>query len=181
MQTLRTLSFTLLVAVLTFGLTACATNQPVDQQVDDAAITTAVKSKLTGDPEVNALNVDVDTLDGVVTLRGEVEKTSAKMEAEKLARNTDGVRRVHNQLQVVSAMEEDDEPINDAWIKTKVASKITGDPQLNPLNIDVDVDDGVVTLSGVVKNRAHRAEAEKLARNTQGVTRVQNELQIKSK
>lgn len=180
MRTVRTLAYTLLVALVAFGLTACATNQPADQQIDDAAITTKIKSKLTADPEVNALNVDVDTLDGAVTLRGEVEKASAKSEAEKLARNTEGVRSVDNQLRVVSAAEEDNERVSDAWIQTKVTSKLTADPELNPLNIDVDVLDGVVTLSGVVKDRAHSAEAEKHARNTKGVRGVQNELKTKS-
>jgi hyperosmotically inducible periplasmic protein len=170
---------TVLILTLAVGLSACATNQPADEQVDDAAITTKIKAKLTGDPEINPFNIDVDSEDGVVTLRGEVEKMVAKTEAEKLARNTSGVRRVVNQIKVVSPAEEDDERGSDAWIRTKIQAKYTADTELNPFNIDVDVEDAVVTLSGTVKNADHRRRAEETARDTEGVVRVVNELKTK--
>lgn len=156
----------------------CASTRTVGEQIDDSGITTKINTKLAADPEVNPFNVDVDTLDGVVTLRGEVEKDSAKEEAEEIARNTEGVREVRNEIRVVSAAEEDDERYSDAWITTKIKSKLTGDPQLNPFNIDVDTQDGNVTLSGKVKDDASRNEAEKLARNTKGVEDVDNQLQV---
>lgn len=87
-----------LVALLSLG--ACASNQTAGEAVDDAAITAKVKSKLAADPEINPFNIDVDTRDGVVTLSGTVEKAEARSEAEDLARGTDGVRRVVNNIQV---------------------------------------------------------------------------------
>jgi hyperosmotically inducible periplasmic protein len=74
---------------------------PVVQDVlDDASITARVKAKLVADPEVNSLHIDVDTLDGRVTLNGKVSSADQRAEAEKLARHTDGVRQVINLIQV---------------------------------------------------------------------------------
>ena len=64
----------------------------------DAAITARVKAKLAADPEVAAVHIDVDTLDGVVTLSGRVESSAVRDEADKLARGTEGVRELVNNL-----------------------------------------------------------------------------------
>jgi hyperosmotically inducible protein len=68
--------------------------------VEDAAVTAKVKAKLTADPEVDAFDIDVDTVAGVVTLSGTVESAALSAEAEKLARGTSGVREVVNRLTV---------------------------------------------------------------------------------
>jgi hyperosmotically inducible periplasmic protein len=88
----------LIVAML--GLAACSSTERPGQQVDDAAITAAVKAKLATDGNINPFNIDVDTNEGVVTLQGRVDKTEARTEAERLARETDGVRRVINLIKV---------------------------------------------------------------------------------
>lgn|SRR5512141_1866539 len=80
--------------------TACSTTVPARVQVADAEITAKVKTKLTADPEVAAHNIDVDTNEGVVTLSGRVANREQKREAEKLARDTEGVLRVINNLKV---------------------------------------------------------------------------------
>lgn len=88
-------------AFLIVGMLAgCATNQPADEQMDDAEITSEVKAKLLADPEVAGLNIDVDTRDGVVTLTGDVESDDARLEAEHLARTTEGVVRVISRIRV---------------------------------------------------------------------------------
>ena len=79
---------------------ACTTTQSPGRQVDDAAIHTAVKAKLTADRFSNIVNIDINVTNGVVTLAGEVPNTQVKMEAEKEARSVDGVVRVINNLQV---------------------------------------------------------------------------------
>lgn len=66
----------------------------------DAGITAKVKAKLTADPEINPLRIDVDTLDGRVTLSGKVRTERQREEAEALARGTEGVLEVVNLLEV---------------------------------------------------------------------------------
>lgn len=89
--------FTLAI-LMTLG--ACSTTQTAGAQVDDAAITAAVKAKLAADGDINPFNIDVDTNEGVVTLQGRVEKEEARRKAEQLARETDGVKRVINLVKV---------------------------------------------------------------------------------
>lgn len=66
----------------------------------DAGITTSVKTKLAADDMVKAYQVDVDTSNKVVTLSGDVETAAQKEHAVMIARNTDGVRDVIDQLRV---------------------------------------------------------------------------------
>ncbi len=74
---------------------------PVAEEVmNDAGVTARVKAKLIADPEVAGFQIDVDTLDGRVTLNGKVSSADQKAEAEKLARHTDGVTEVVNLIQV---------------------------------------------------------------------------------
>ena len=68
--------------------------------ITDAAITSAVKTKLLGDPDVKGLNIDVDTSNGVVTLTGVVHTAAERTEAIRLARTTKGVKNVKNVLKL---------------------------------------------------------------------------------
>ncbi len=70
------------------------------EALSNASITAQVKGRLAQDPAINALFVNVDTSDGHVTLSGKVALPEQKAEAEKVARGTDGVKDVVNQLQV---------------------------------------------------------------------------------
>jgi hyperosmotically inducible protein len=67
---------------------------------EDALITTKVKTKLTADRVKNLVSVNVDTKDGVVHLKGTVPNGQAKAEAERLAKDTDGVVNVMNDIKV---------------------------------------------------------------------------------
>lgn len=67
----------------------------------DAGVTARIKARLTADPEINPILIDVDTVNGKVTLTGTVPTQEVKDEAEDLARGTEGVVSVDNLLQVV--------------------------------------------------------------------------------
>jgi hyperosmotically inducible protein len=90
----------------------------------DAGITTSVKSRLAADEAVKAYQVDVDTANKVVTLRGDVETIAQKEQAVRLARETEGVRDVIDQLRV----------------NPTAATTGIGDPDVDA-DVDVDVDD----------------------------------------
>lgn len=66
----------------------------------------------------------------------------------------------------------------DAEITAKIKAKLTADPEVNPFRIDVDTVNGRVTLNGVVRTEGQRDEAEKHARNTEGVVEVVNLLKV---
>jgi hyperosmotically inducible protein len=73
------------------------------ENITDAAITTAVKTKLLADTKVGGLKIDVDTNDHVVTLTGPVNSAAEKAEAIRLAKNTTGVKRVVSKLVIETA------------------------------------------------------------------------------
>lgn len=97
---IRSLATVLILAFGLLALGACSTTQTPGEQVDDAAIVTKIKAKLTADTEINPFNIDVDSNSGEVTLQGTVAKDLAKSRAEQLARETEGVRRVINLIKV---------------------------------------------------------------------------------
>ncbi len=68
--------------------------------LEDGVITTKVKTALLADPDVKGLSIDVDTKNGVVTLKGTADKASAMDRAAQIARDTSGVKSVDNRLVV---------------------------------------------------------------------------------
>jgi hyperosmotically inducible periplasmic protein len=66
----------------------------------DGSLTAKIKAKMGLDDTVKALNLDVDTVNGVVTVKGVVHSAAEKERALKLARETDGVKQVVDQLTV---------------------------------------------------------------------------------
>ena len=68
--------------------------------------------------------------------------------------------------------------VDDAAITTKVKAKLAADGDINPFNIDVDTNEGVVTLQGRVAKEEARTKAEALARETDGVRRVINLVKV---
>jgi hyperosmotically inducible protein len=72
------------------------------------------------------------------------------------------------------------ETIDDATITARVKTALLNDPQVGGLKIDVDTTLGVVTMSGVVKNRAEEQRAVQLARQVPGVRDVKSTLQVDS-
>lgn len=68
--------------------------------LDDAALTTKIKSKMALDDTVQARRIDVTTDHGIVTLRGTVESQAERQRAVQLARETVGVKSVTDHLQI---------------------------------------------------------------------------------
>ncbi len=68
--------------------------------------------------------------------------------------------------------------LSDSAITAKVSTKLAADPEVNPFEIDVDTNEGIVTLSGAVEEDFDRKEAERLALGTSGVKSVINDITI---
>jgi osmotically-inducible protein OsmY len=157
-------------------LGACSSTQPVGVQASDTALATKIEAKLAADPEVNPFNVDVDVNEGVVRLSGKVEDPEARVQPERLAMQTKGVRKVINDVELGDTSLGD--RIDDAALTAKIKTKLTVDKDINPFNINVDVEDGMVTLMGRVIDQWHSEHAEKIVRETKGVRSVRNRLEV---
>jgi hyperosmotically inducible periplasmic protein len=72
----------------------------VGAMLDDAAITASIKTELLKDPGTSALRIDVNTLKGEVTLKGEADNDSARARAGRIAATVEGVVKVNNSINI---------------------------------------------------------------------------------
>ena len=90
-----------LVVLASFVAGCVKTTTSAGRQVDDAAIKTAVKTKLAADVKLSTLtNIEVNSTNGVVTLAGQVDTADQRRMAAEVARSVDGVVKVNTILQV---------------------------------------------------------------------------------
>ncbi|MBB6563051.1 osmotically-inducible protein OsmY [Acidovorax soli] len=75
-------------------------SQAAKEKIDDATITAQVSAGLAKDPDLSAIKIDVDTVNGSVTLNGPATTPAAKQRAETIASAVKGVTSVNNQLTV---------------------------------------------------------------------------------
>jgi hyperosmotically inducible protein len=146
----------------------------------DTWITSATRMRLLADSNTPALDIDVDTHDGVVTLFGIVPTEASRSDAEVNARAVDGVKSVRNELQVVPAAKLRAVEAKDDAIEKGVEKKLAQGAGLDKHKIDVDVKDGVVRLTGSVQKPDDRLAAGYAARAVPGVRAVLvSELQVR--
>ncbi len=154
--------------------------------VNDANITARIKMRLLWNEITGGLDIDVDTSDGVVTLAGPVHSEEERQMAERVARRTDGVREVNNELRVAPeetlahearrATLDAGRQLSDAWITASVSTSLGFDTTINHDRIEVATDSGVVTLTGEVPTLLQKKDAAEIARETSGVRGVENQL-----
>lgn len=90
-------------AVFLLVLTACAgseSSRSTGTYIDDKAISAKVETQLAQDSITQALQVEVETYQGVVQLSGFVDSKQKKARAEEIARGVSGVKDVKNDLQL---------------------------------------------------------------------------------
>lgn len=167
------------IGLMTTVMIACAQT--------DAGITTAVKTRLTADDTVKAYQIDVDTRDKVVTLSGTVNTAAEKTQAVAVARATEGVANVVDNIALKGTAEASMPPpgdrpavdaVSDAALTATIKTKLLGDPKVSGLKIDVDTRNGVVTLTGTVRSQTEKDEALRLARETEDVRNVTDRITI---
>lgn len=162
---------------------ARSANRSYGEVIDDASITSEVRSKLAWSKNAEGLATNVDTKRGKVTLAGTADSKASKDLAGRLATNTRGVVSVDNQLVVKSekpgaagttkgSAQEAGRDMSDGWITTKVKSTYMFSSNVDGSDISVNTDKGVVVLSGKMDSGAERALAIELAQNVRGVKSV---------
>lgn len=158
------------------GVKAATDERTIGRLTDDAVLTARVKTVLIKDEEVMARKIDVDTLNGVVTLSGLVESEAVSRRAEALAAQVEGVVRVRNNLQVGSRTLR--QAMDDSLLGTRIKGRLLQEPSIRALNIDVDVIKRVAYLRGLVGDQKQKRKALDLAATTPGVERVVDQLRI---
>ena len=159
---------------------------------NDDAIKDRIEHRLATDANLKKYDVDVKVNGGAVTLDGSVASEAQKAEAARLAK-TAGVTNIDNEIKVdkdvdrtlgeraTSGLSKTGEAITDAWITAKLKWFLVGEDSLKGSDINVDTSHHVVTLKGTVASATGKARAVQLARETDGVSRVDDQLTVKAK
>lgn len=162
-----------------------------EEGAKDAWIDGKAEATLLFNGNLNSFDINTDVHQGKVLLTGKVENSVDKKLAEELIANIDGVTDVDNQLTVVaepdlSAMADDNEmssedevsELTDAKIATVIKTRLLMDTDISGFDIDVDVENGNVTLTGTVESDAERDLAVEIARNASDVLDVEDNLTV---
>ena len=194
---ISTIALSITLALASTGYSAfnsahAAGDKTVGEIIDDASITASVKAALLADARTDGFDVNVDTTEGSVRLRGGADSTESSKAASDIAKHVSGVLAVRNELIVAksgtdarmqaneattsggvrAAANTAGDSVDDAWITSKVTSQFLIDSHVAGLKIDVDTKDNRVKLSGVLASTAQRNAAIAIATGTRGVKSV---------
>jgi hyperosmotically inducible protein len=200
---MRILNILLLSVIL--ALSACSPNAPkasTEVRSTNADLEQAVRARLEANAQVaaNRIEVSADVDKNQVTLTGIVPDEQLRTQAVDIAKASRPGLQVVDKLQVkppeIARVDYTEEmargarenakalgdkigdSLDDAWLYSKIVAKLIGNPSTPARKINVDVLNGVVTLRGVVDSPVAREEADRIARDTDGVKRVKNLLAV---
>jgi hyperosmotically inducible periplasmic protein len=182
-------------------------SRDTSMMVSDAWITTQIYAKFFADPDIKGRHIDVETVSGVVTLRGTIQSGAERSQAIAKAKATDGVKQVVDKLSLPqaekspagdaneksrpstnaeqvkahakSAADRVGKEISDTWITTKVQAMYFLDKDVKGMDIAVTTRGTVVTLTGTVPTEATRQKAVADARSIEGVSQVVDKITVK--
>jgi osmotically-inducible protein OsmY len=147
---------------------------------NDGWITTKAKISLLTADGVSGTKIDVDTVDGKVTLHGKVPTAAEKAKAESTVKSIEGVKEVKNLLQVVPEERKDVVNATDDNIEDAVERALKGDKALENVKV-ASVNKGVVLLSGKAETLDAELKAIERAAGVPGVRRVSSEIEAPEK
>lgn len=189
------------------GLAACDTTprEPAEApRMSNEELDRLVTARINTDPALvpYELDVDADADDNTVTISGTVPTQSLRTRAVDAAKTVDAGLAITDRIDVKpesvargdyneemareararasTSGESIGDSLDDAWIHTKVRSQLLADGVFPGSSLNVDVANNVVTLRGSVATSADKTKAGEIARTTEGVKSVRNQLVIKS-
>lgn len=189
---------TLLSMIVATTLTTAAyagdmdTDNKWEKGAKDAWIDGKAEATLLFNGNLNSFDINTDVKNGNVILTGKVENSVDKKLAEELVSNIDGVVSVDNKLTIVADADMDSElsedmeegyeegtsELTDAKIATVIKTRLLLDTDISGFDIDVDVENGNVTLTGEVDSDAERDLAVEIAKNASDVKDVKSNLRV---
>jgi len=158
------------------------------ETVGEGYVHTKLKAKIMDSRELKGSDIDVSVDNNVAYLKGRVPSEAARARAVEIARNTDGVHRVVDELVVDPAsLSRDDykertssvvDDASDTAITSRISARLVDEEPFRECHVNVDTVDGVVTLSGTVPTSTARERALAIADATRGVRRVIDPLSV---
>ena len=125
---------------------------------------------------------EVDTKDGIVTLKGDAANQAQKDLTTEYAKDVEGVKDVRNEMTVSKTSKKTDrtagEKVDDASITAQVKMALLFHRSTSALKTKVTTKHGVVTLSGKAGNAAEKDLVTKIVDDVKGVKSVKNQMTI---
>jgi hyperosmotically inducible protein len=158
----------------------------VKESTLDSTTTSKVRTALLLSKRVSPFDIKVETIQGEVTLAGQVPSDEVKTVAGAIAQDTAGVKQVHNNLGINPTAERNPETerlgerVADLEVKTVINDTLSKSAELQNKHIDVQVKNRIVTLGGALETSAQKYSAEQIAWQASGALGVMNNISVTS-
>ena len=156
----------------------------IKESTQDAATTSRVRTALLLSKHVSPFDIKVQTIQGEVTLEGQVPSEQVKTVAGAIAQDTSSVKQVHNNLGVNPAIERNPdrehlgERVADLEIQTLVTDALSKNADLAEKHIASQVKNRTVALTGTVQTTNQKYTAEQISWQVPGVLGLTNNLSV---
>jgi osmotically-inducible protein OsmY len=151
------------------------TSAPLHAADTDSRIESAAAKSYTFKTYLKDDSIKTDSKDGVVTLTGTVADANHKALAENTVAGLPGVKSVDDQLTIKG---EQPAEHSDTWISWKVKSALLFHRNVSATGTDVDVKDGIVTLTGQASSSAEKELTTEYAKDVDNVKAVENDMTV---
>jgi len=145
--------------------------------VDDATLQARVMDELVWVPNVDTAHIGVSARNGVVTLNGIVSTFAEKLAAERAARRVKGVRGIAEEIVVRPAAAH---KRSDSEIAERAVKILSWDVEVPDTQLQVKVENGVVTMTGFVTYQYQKQAAENDVRLLSGVVDILNLIEVRA-
>ncbi len=164
----------LLVACLAASLALSGCARTIGKTIDDQFTPSKVRSQIaeaSPDLKTNS-HIVVASYNGIVLLAGQTPTAELKNKAEQAARSVSGVKKLYNELQVMSPSSVSGlARMNDGTITSKLRTQMFADGKIPSSRIKVVTENGIVYLLGLV-SRQEAALATSVVQQTSGVQKI---------
>jgi osmotically-inducible protein OsmY len=141
----------------------------LDGAVSDTAITAQIWQKFLAQDEKLFLDIEIEVVEGEVLLAGQVPNISDQLEAVRLSWQVDGVKSVHNEIEIGEGMTLVDNA-SDLLITTKIKTALMFDGDVFAINYSVETVNGTVHLMGIAQDDLERSRVTPVTSNGLSVT-----------
>ncbi|KMQ52612.1 Osmotically inducible protein Y precursor [Chitinispirillum alkaliphilum] len=144
-----------------------------EQKLEDRELKVSILNRFLWNPNIPASEIDVGVSDGVVSLKGSVDGYWKKVRAEEIVYGMSGVINVRNEIAVVPSKEYSDKEIADV-----ITNAMERNEYIDPQRVELQVDNGIVAVSGTLESRNEVFEIIRIIKYTRGVREIVNLLDI---
>ncbi len=159
------------------GTSAAYDDRTLSTMYQDEGITHEALGLIKDNNNLEATNISIITLNGIMLLVGQAPNENAKTLAYNTVKSIPEVKKIYNEI-TIGANTSTGTRSNDAWITTKVKTAMLTTNGLQSTQVKVLTEDSTVYLLGIVTT-TEAEQAVQVAKHIKGVKKVVKLFQIK--